>query len=69
MIGKGDTRDEAPKVVLAKRSMSIDLEFGNSTSRKGRTYFDDGTTVFDAYLDGGFAPAPSKKQHADPTRS
>jgi hypothetical protein len=58
-----------PKVVLAKRSMSIALEFENSTSRKGRTYFDDGTTVFDAYLGEGFAPAPSKKRHADPARS
>jgi len=42
-----------PKVVLAKRSMSIDLEFGMFHIENGMTYFDDGTTVFGVYIDEG----------------
>jgi hypothetical protein len=42
-----------PQVVLAKRSMSIDLEYGMFRIEKGKTYFDDGTTVFDVYLEDG----------------
>jgi hypothetical protein len=41
------------KVVLAKRSQKIDLEYTMFHIEKGKTYFDDGTTVFDAYIDAG----------------
>lgn len=51
-----------PKVVLAKRSQSIDLEYGMFRIEAGRTYLDDGTTIFDVYVaaglaDGSFEPA------------
>lgn len=41
------------KTVLAKRGMSIDLEFGFFKIERGKTYTDDGTTVFDVYLGAG----------------
>jgi len=41
------------RVVLAKKSQSIDLEFCMFEIDAGKTYEDDGTTVFDAYIDEG----------------
>ena len=41
------------RVVLANRSMSIDLEYGMFRIEKGKTYLDDETTVFDVYIDAG----------------
>jgi hypothetical protein len=38
------------KVVLAKRSQTIDLEYTMFHIEKGKTYLDDGTTVFDVYI-------------------
>ena len=48
----------SPKTWLAKRSMSIDLEYDTAFEIKaGRTYTDDGTTVFSDYIcDELFAP-------------
>jgi hypothetical protein len=42
-----------PKVVLAKRSQTIDLEYTMFHIEKGKTYLDDGTTVFDVYIAAG----------------
>jgi hypothetical protein len=45
-----------PKTVLVKVSHTVDLECcGMFKLEKGRTYYDDGTTVFDAYIEGGIA--------------
>jgi hypothetical protein len=45
-----------PKTVLVIRGHTIDLECcGIYKLQEGRTYYDDGTTVFDAYIDGGIA--------------
>jgi hypothetical protein len=41
------------KVVRAKRSMSIDLEYGMFDIEEGKTYVDDETTVFDVYIEAG----------------
>jgi hypothetical protein len=41
------------RIVLAKRSMSIDLEFGIYRIDAGKTYLDNETTVFDTYIDDG----------------
>jgi hypothetical protein len=41
------------RVVLAKKSMTIDLEFDVFKIIAGKTYEDDKTTVFDAYIDAG----------------
>jgi hypothetical protein len=40
-------------VVLAKQSMSIDLEYCMFKIEAGKSYEDDGTTVFDVYVDDG----------------
>jgi hypothetical protein len=40
-------------VVLARKSMSIDLEYCMFRIEAGKTYEDDGTTVFDVYIDEG----------------
>lgn len=50
------------QVVLAKKSQSIDLEFSMFEIEAGRTYEDDGSTVFDVYIadglrTGAFEPA------------
>lgn len=34
------------KTFLAKRSMSIDLEYGMFRIEEGKTYTDDGTTIY-----------------------
>jgi hypothetical protein len=44
---------KAFRVVLAKRSMKIDLEYGIFRIEEGKTYLDNETTVFDAYIDEG----------------
>jgi hypothetical protein len=45
-----------PKTVRVIRAQEIDLECcGQYHLEEGRTYCDDGTTVFDAYIDGGLA--------------
>jgi len=41
------------KTVRANRGMSIDLEYGFFNIEKGRTYTDDGTTIFDEYVSPG----------------
>jgi hypothetical protein len=47
---------ELPKTVLVKRGSTIDLECcGMFKLEKGRTYYNDGTTVFDAYISSGIA--------------
>ena len=43
------------KTVLAKQSKSIDLEYGMFRIEEGKTYTDDGTTVFDVYVHDGLA--------------
>jgi hypothetical protein len=43
------------RVVLAKKSQSIDLEYGMFDIGEGKTYLGDGTTVFDAYIDHGLS--------------
>ncbi|UZE48179.1 hypothetical protein [Rhodopseudomonas sp. P2A-2r] len=47
------------KTWIAKRSLSIDLEYDTAFEvREGMTYTDDGTTVFGDYVcDELFAPA------------
>lgn len=40
-------------VVQAKKSMSIDLEYCQFQIEAGKSYEDDGTTVFDVYIDAG----------------
>lgn len=42
-----------PKVYLAKKSMSVDLEYTMFRIETGKTYLDDGTTVFDVYAEDG----------------
>ena len=45
-----------PNTVRVVRGRTIDLECcGMFKLEEGRTYYDDGTTVFDAYIDGGLA--------------
>lgn len=43
------------KTVRAKRGMSVDLEYGSLKIEKGKTYTDDGTTIFGVYIDAGLA--------------
>ena len=43
------------KIVLVKRGSTIDLEFMQFKLEAGKTYYDDGTTIFDAYVVGGIA--------------
>ena len=40
-------------VVLARKSQTIDLEYCMFKIVEGKTYEDDGTTVFDVYLNAG----------------
>lgn len=40
-------------VVLARKSQSIDLEYCLFKIIEGKTYQDDGTTVFDVYINAG----------------
>jgi hypothetical protein len=45
-----------PKTVLVKKAKIVDLECcGMFELEKGRTCYDDGTTVFDVYIKGGIA--------------
>jgi hypothetical protein len=41
------------KMVLAKRTWSVDLEYGLFPIEKGKTYTDGGTTVSDVYVSEG----------------
>jgi hypothetical protein len=41
------------KVVRAKRSKSIDLEYGMFDIEEGKTHVDDETTVFASYITAG----------------
>jgi hypothetical protein len=41
------------RVVLAKRGQEIDLEYTMFVIEEGKTYLDDGTTVFSVYIDAG----------------
>ena len=44
------------KTVLVKRTHVVDLECcGQFKLKEGKTYYDDGTTVFDAYIVDGLA--------------
>jgi hypothetical protein len=50
-------------VVLARKSQTIDLEYCMFKIVEGKTYEDDGTTIFDVYInaglqDGSFEKAP-----------
>jgi hypothetical protein len=51
MIDRGDP----PTVILVKRTYVIDLEFCQYTLEEGKTYYDDGTTIFNVYISGGLA--------------
>jgi hypothetical protein len=42
-----------PKTVLVKQGSTIDLEFTDFKLEEGKTYYDDGTTVFDVYIHAG----------------
>jgi hypothetical protein len=43
-----------PKTVRVIRPCVIDLEFCDEYElEEGQTYYDDGTTIFDAYIKGG----------------
>jgi hypothetical protein len=45
-----------PKTVLVKEGRTIDLECcGMFKLQKGRTYYNDGSTIFDVYIEGGVA--------------
>ncbi len=45
-----------PKTVLVKQTHIVDLECcGEFELEEGKTYYDDQTTVFDAYIVGGIA--------------
>lgn len=45
-----------PRTVLVKRGSIVDLECcGDFRLEEGHTYYDDGTTVFDAYIAAGIA--------------
>ncbi len=44
-----------PKVVLVKQTHVVDLEDQEVTLEEGKTYYNDGTTVFDAYINDGIA--------------
>ncbi len=45
-----------PRTVLVKQTHIVDLECcGMFELEEGRTYYDDGTTVFDVYISGGLA--------------
>ncbi len=48
-------------VVLAKKSMSIDLEYSTFKIVEGKTYEDDGTTVFDVYIAEGLRDGSFEK--------
>jgi hypothetical protein len=51
------------KAVLARRSQTIDLEEREFKIEEGKTYFDDGTTVFDVYVDAGLADGAFELTH------
>jgi hypothetical protein len=40
-------------VVLARKSQTIDLEYCMFKIVEGKTYEDDGTTIFDVYINAG----------------
>jgi hypothetical protein len=42
-----------PKVVRARISQEVDLEYRRLKIEEGKTYFDDGTTIFDVYIESG----------------
>ncbi len=49
-------KSKLPEVVLATRSRKIDLECrGRFRLEAGKTYYNDGTTVFDVYIAEGIA--------------
>jgi hypothetical protein len=54
--------NKLPNTVLALKSCTVDLEFRMLKIEKGRTYHNDGISVFDVYVeeglkDGSFARA------------
>jgi hypothetical protein len=56
MNGVKELAKRLPNTVLVIRPYIIDLECcGMFELEKGRTYYNDGTTVFDAYIEGGIA--------------
>jgi hypothetical protein len=44
-----------PKVMLVKRGHVIDLEDHDVRLEEGKTYYNDGTTIFDVYISHGIA--------------
>jgi hypothetical protein len=48
-------------VVLAKKSQEIDLEYCMFDIVEGKTYEDDGTTVFDVYINAGLQDGSFEK--------
>jgi len=54
-----------PKTVLVKRASTIDLEVCMFKLREGRTYYNDGTTVFDVYIEAGIADGSLEEAKRD----
>jgi hypothetical protein len=48
-------------VVLARKSLTIDLEYCMFKIVEGKTYEDDGTTIFDVYINAGLQDGSFEK--------
>jgi hypothetical protein len=48
-------------VVLARKSQTIDLEYCMFKIVEGKTYEDDGTTIFDVYINAGLQDGSFEK--------
>ena len=53
-------------VVLARKSQTIDLEYCMFKIVEGKTYEDDGTTIFDVYINAGLQDGSFEKAHPLP---
>jgi hypothetical protein len=54
------------KTVLAKCGMSIDLEYGFFQIEEGKTYTDDGSTIFDVYVSAGLVDGSFEVARREP---
>lgn len=48
-------------VVLARKSQSLDLEYSTLDIVEGKTYEDDGTTIFEEYINAGLEDGSFEK--------
>jgi hypothetical protein len=48
-------------VVLARKSQTIDLEYCTFKIVQGKTYEDDGTTIFEVYINAGLQDGSFEK--------